>query len=103
LAWVGGYLSSPAGTQLTTADALAAAPRLPATALADFRAFAAKQGITIPAGSDADQWLQRALVLRVASAKWGDAGYYRVIAAIDPEIAGATRAFDRAAGILTTR
>jgi carboxyl-terminal processing protease len=103
LAWVGGYLSSPAGARLTDAEALAAAPRLPQTALADFRAFAAKQGVTIPPGPEADEWLQRALMLRLASAKWGDAGYYRVVAAIDPEIAAATRAFDRAARILSTR
>jgi carboxyl-terminal processing protease len=102
LAWVGGYISS-AGARLTTADALAGAPTLPAAALADFRAFARKQGITIPAGADADSWLQGALVLRVAAAKWGDAGYYRVMAALDSEIADAARTFDRAAAILSAR
>jgi carboxyl-terminal processing protease len=102
LAWVGGYISAP-GTRLTTAEALAAAPTLPAAALEDFRAFARKQGITIPSGSDADGWLQGTLVLRVASAKWGDAGYYRVVAAIDSEISMAAQAFDRAAAILSTR
>jgi carboxyl-terminal processing protease len=102
LAWVGGYVSA-AGAQLTTPDALAAAPALPAAALADFRAFARKQGITIPADPESDRWLQGALVLRVASARWGDAGYYRVAAAIDTEIAGASRAFDKAAAILSTR
>ncbi len=102
LAWVGGYISAP-GTRLTTAEALAAAPTLPAAALEDFRAFARKQGITIPSGSDADGWLQGTLVLRVASAKWGDGGYYRVVAAIDSEISMAAQAFDRAAAILSTR
>jgi carboxyl-terminal processing protease len=102
LAWVGGYVSA-ASTRLTTVEALAAAPKLPAATLEDFRAFARKQGITIPAGADADAWLQGALVLRVASAKWGDAGYYRVVAAIDPEVTAAARAFDRAAAILSTR
>lgn len=102
LAWVGGYLSD-AGTKLTSADALAAAPTLPAAALDGFRAFARKQGVTIPPGAEADRWLQGALVLRVASAKWGDAGYYRVAAAIDPEIVAASKAFDQAAAILSTR
>jgi carboxyl-terminal processing protease len=102
LAWVGGYISS-AGTRLTTADALAAAPTLPAAALEDFRSFARKRGITIPPGSDADAWLQGALVLRVAAAKWGDAGYYRVIAALDAEITDAASTFDRAAAILSAR
>jgi carboxyl-terminal processing protease len=102
LAWVGGYVSA-AGTRFTTAEALAAAPTLSSTALDDFRAFARKQGISIPAGTEADAWLQRTLVSRVASAKWGEAGYYRVIAAVDPEITAASRAFDRAAAILPTR
>jgi carboxyl-terminal processing protease len=102
LAWVGGYISSPSA-RLTTAEALAVAPTLPAAALEDFRAFARKQGITIPPGSDADAWLQGALVLRVAAAKWGDAGYYRVIAALDSEITDAARTFDRAAAILSAR
>jgi carboxyl-terminal processing protease len=102
LAWVGGYISSP-GARLTTAEALAAAPTLPAVALEDFRAFARKQGVTIPTGADADAWLQGALVLRVAAAKWGEAGYYRVIAALDSEITGAARMFDRAAAILSAR
>ncbi len=102
LAWVGGYVSA-AGARLTSPEALAAAPALPAPALDDFRAFARKQGITIPAGPEADSWLQGALVLRVASAKWGEAGYYRVVAAIDPEIAAASKAFEQAAGILSNR
>jgi carboxyl-terminal processing protease len=102
LAWVGGYIAA-AGARLTTPDDLAAAPTLPATALDDFRAFARRQGIAIPTGPDADAWLQGTLVLRVASAKWGDAGYYRVVAAIDPEITAAARAFDRAAALLSTR
>ncbi|MDQ3998285.1 MAG: S41 family peptidase, partial [Gemmatimonadota bacterium] len=102
LAWVGGYVSSPSA-RLTTLDALTAAPALPAAALDDFRAFARKQGITIPTGPDADRWLQGALVLRVAAAKWGDAGYYRVLATLDSEIADAARTFDRAAALLSVR
>jgi hypothetical protein len=81
----------------------AASPRLPAVALNDFRAFARKQGITVPTGPEADSWLQAALVLRVASAKWGEAGYYRVVVPTDPEVAAASKAFDQAAAMLSTR
>ena len=102
LAWVGGYISSPAASR-TTLEALAAAPTLPPAALEDFRTLARKRGITIPPGPEADAWLQGALVLRVAAAKWGDAGYYRVIASVDPEIGDAARTFDRAAALLSTR
>jgi carboxyl-terminal processing protease len=102
LAWVGGYVSS-AGARLTTPDALAAAPTLPPAALEDFRTFARRQGVTIPPGPDADARLQDALVRRVAAAKWGDVGYYRVVAALDSEISEAARMFDRAAAILSAR
>jgi carboxyl-terminal processing protease len=102
LAWVGGYVAS-ASARLTTPEALAAAPSLPASALEDFRAFARRQGVTIPVGSDVDASLQRALVLRVAAAKWGDAGYYRVAASLDSEIAQAARLFERATAILSAR
>jgi carboxyl-terminal processing protease len=102
LSWVGGYLTA-AGARLTTADALAAAPSLSPQTLADFRSYAARQGVTVPAGASADAWLQRALVLRIAAAKWGDAGYYRVGAAVDPEVDAALHCFDRASAILSRR
>jgi carboxyl-terminal processing protease len=102
VSWVGGYLTA-AGARLTTADALAAAPSLPPQTLADFRSYAARQGVTVPAGASADAWLQRALVLRIAAAKWGDAGYYRVGAAVDPEVDAALHSFDRASAILSRR
>ncbi|HEV2150233.1 MAG TPA: S41 family peptidase, partial [Longimicrobiaceae bacterium] len=96
LQWVGGYVGT-AG--LTTAEALAARPSLPDAALADFRAFAARQGVTVPAGPEADAHLQRTLVQGVAWAKWGAAGYYRVAAATDPEVAAAVRELPRAAAL----
>lgn len=99
LQWIGGYLGAHA-TDFTTAEALAGRPALPAAALADFRAFAARQGVAVPAGAEADAQLQRALVLGVAAAKWGAAGYYRVAAALDPEVAAAVKELPRAAGIL---
>jgi carboxyl-terminal processing protease len=96
--WVGAYVGSGAGA-LTTAEALAARPELPAAALADFRAFAARQGVPVPAGPEADALLQRVLVQGVARAKWGAAGFYRVAAALDPEVAAAARELPRAAAL----
>ncbi|HEX6040849.1 S41 family peptidase [Longimicrobium sp.] len=100
--WIGGYLTENAGA-FTTAEALAATPRLPDAALAQFRAFAQQQGHAVPAGADADRALQRLLVPEIAGTKWGAAGYYRVLAALDEQIGVAAREFARAAEILGAR
>ena len=97
--WIGGYLTENAAA-FTTADALAAAPRLPDAALAQFRAFAQQQGHTVPAGADADRALQRLLVPEIAGTKWGAAGYYRLSAALDGQIGAAVAEFARAGAIL---
>jgi carboxyl-terminal processing protease len=97
--WIGGYLTENAAA-FTTADALAAAPRLPDAALAQFRAFAQQQGHAVPAGADADRALQRLLVPEIAGTKWGSAGYYRVQAALDEQIGAAVAEFARAGAIL---
>jgi carboxyl-terminal processing protease len=94
-AWLG---SNPAA--LTTPEALAASPVLPAGALADFRAFAARQGDPVPDGADVDARLQRMLVRVLASVKWGDAGYYRVAAVMDDQVKQAVQQFARAQEIL---
>jgi carboxyl-terminal processing protease len=97
--WAGGYVTANP-TAFTTADALAASPRLPAAALADFRALAQRQGVTIPPGQEADDRLQRTLVRTIAWTKWESAGLYRVSAALDPEIAQAVEQFSRASQLL---
>lgn len=97
--WLGGWVTANAG-RWADAAALAADPRLPDGALADFRAFAAGQGVEVPAGADADARLQRELVRGVAFARWGAEGMYRVDAVLDPDVAAAAREFDRAAEIL---
>src|SRR6185312_15908045 len=71
LKWTGGWVTANAAL-LPALDAFAAKPELPASALADFRAFAAKDGITIPPDSGSDAMLQRVLVRTVAGTKWGD-------------------------------
>jgi carboxyl-terminal processing protease len=73
---------------------------LPAGALADFRAFAARQGLPAPDGADADARLQRELVSALAATKWGPAGYYRVEAVLDPQVREAVAQFARAGEIL---
>ncbi len=101
LRWVGAWTSANAAS-LASLDALAARPELPA-ALADFRQFAERQGVAIPAGADADARLARVLLPLVADARWGDAGYYRMLAVLDPEVKAGTGAFERAEGILGGR
>ena len=97
LKWIGGYLAANTAA-FGSLDALAASPTVPAQAIADFRAFAERQGVTIPA--DGDGWIRGALLVEVASAKWGMEGRYRILAVIDKEVTEAKRQFDRAAAIL---
>lgn len=84
----------------TTLEAFASAPALPSAAIADFRSFAASRGDSIASDSAADRAVSRLLALAVAGNRWGEAGYYRIAAALDPDVAAASRAFDHAAGML---
>jgi len=94
LQWVGGYLSGPGSA--VALDTIVRRGALDSAAVADFRAFALARGIELPNEETAVARLARVLALEVAAAKWGDAGYYRVAAAADPEIREAVRALDRA-------
>jgi len=96
LTWSGGYVDAH-GATLGTVDAFAA-HELPSAALADFRAFATRQGVSVPA--DGDPVLQEMLLRRIAYAKWGTEGVYRVIAQRDPAVRQASAAFARAAELL---
>ena len=97
LAWSGGYVEAHAAS-LTSLDAFAATGALPAPALADFRAFAARQGVEIPADGDAP--LQSLLLESVAQAKWGTEGALRVAAAHDAAVRQAIGAFARTGELL---
>ena len=97
LAWSGSYVDAHVST-MGALDAFVAAGPLPTSALGDFRAFAAKQGIEVPA--DADALLQRALRRSIAYAKWGTEGAYRVDATFDDAIRQAVAAFGQAAKLL---
>jgi hypothetical protein len=96
---VGGYVSANAAA-FPSAEALAASPRLPDAALADFRAFAGRAGHALPTGPDADARLQRVLTRGIAYAKWGDAGFYRLVAVTDPQVREAAAQFGKAAAVL---
>jgi hypothetical protein len=50
--------------------------------------------VTIPQTPDADANLERLLARSAARSKFGDAGFYRVDATIDPEVQTARAAFD---------
>jgi len=99
--WTGGWVTANTAS-LTSLDALAAKPMLPAAAVSDFRAYALKDGITIPADSVSDAMLQRVLVRAVAATKFGDEGYYRLAAVTSGEVAAARGAFGKAESILAS-
>jgi carboxyl-terminal processing protease len=97
--WMGGFVSGNAGA-FASLDGLAASPKLPDAAIADFRHFAVQQGVVIPAGADADEALQGELVRAAALTKFAEPGFYRVSAVLDREVKRAAQLFERATGIL---
>jgi carboxyl-terminal processing protease len=99
LKWLGGYVSANSAL-FPSLDALAAHPRVPDDAVAQFRAFVEKNGIIVPPGTESDRLLQRMLTRGVARMKWGEEGYYRMAAILDPDVGLAVGAFDRAQAIL---
>jgi hypothetical protein len=56
--------------------------------------------VAIPSGDEVDAELQRVLTRALARAKFGESGYYRVAAILDPTVRRATQQFDRATAIL---
>lgn len=67
--------------------------------LSDFRAFAEKQGAAIPSDANADVLLQQVLVSLLAQIKWGEPGYYKALALLDPDIRSALGRFGEAAAL----
>jgi carboxyl-terminal processing protease len=97
--WMNAWLAAhPDG--LGTVDALAGTPVLPAGALADFRAFAQRNGLPVPEGAEIDARLQHELVPLLAGTKWGAAGYYRLSAVLDAQVRQGVAQFPRATQIL---
>jgi phosphatidylserine decarboxylase len=93
LSWVAGYVSANAAS-LGSLDAYLRAPSVTPVGLADFRAFAARQGVVVPADAESDASLQPVLSEAVARAKWADGGAYSVEALVDPEVRAAVKSFD---------
>ncbi len=93
-AWAGAWVTANA-ERFPTLDALAGSPALPAEAIKEFRALATTKGIAIPEAADRE--LHRMLIGAVAYAKFGDAGFFRIDATLDPEVDRAALAFGRAA------
>ncbi|HEX9936428.1 MAG TPA: hypothetical protein VGB15_04875, partial [Longimicrobium sp.] len=75
-------------------------PDAASAAVADFRAFAGRQGHAVPAGAEVDARLARTVLPAIAWTKWGDPGYYRMLAVQDPQVQQAVGSFSRAAQIL---
>jgi carboxyl-terminal processing protease len=99
LAWSGSYVTAQ-GATLTSLDDFAKSGTLPAAAVADFRQFAAKQGVVIPTDPAATGDLQHMLVERVAETRWGAEGFYRVSARQDAAVREAMGSFERAGQLL---
>jgi carboxyl-terminal processing protease len=97
--WSNAWVSAHGGT-LTTVEALYASPDAASAAVADFRAFAGRQGHAVPAGAEVDARLARTVLPAIAWTKWGDPGYYRMLAVQDPQVQQAVGSFSRAAQIL---
>ena len=95
LKWIGGYVTANPSV-FASLDALSRSQSIDANGVMEFRKFAATQGITIPQTAEADTTLERVLSVAAARSKFGDAGFYRISAALDPEVQIARRAFDDA-------
>lgn len=95
LTWAGGFVSKKTSTAASV-DALAKTPSLDSAALADFRAYAASAGAAVPSDATSDELLSRALIRTIAFVRFGDAGYYRLVALTDPAVRIAVESFGKA-------
>lgn len=93
--WSGGYVDAQSASMRSLEDFVAT--QLPASALADFRAFAGKQGVPIPSDADADAALQGLLLRSIAYARWGSEGAYQVEARRDGAVREAIGSFSASA------
>ena len=91
LKWAAGYVSAHRAA-LGDQAAMMKAPALPPGALADFRAMAGREGLTIPDGETADRDLSRLLLPMLVDAAWGEGAAYQVIAMTDPDVEAARQA-----------
>ncbi len=97
--WVPGYISANPSL-FPSLDSLAANPHVPAAGLAQFREFVTKEGITVPPGAEADSLVNRVLIKRIAEVKFGEEGFYRLVALFDGDVNLAVQSFDKAKQLL---
>lgn len=93
--WAAGYVDR-AGATLSNIDGFIGARSLDTSTVASFRAFAASNGIVVPDDAATSDRLVQSLARSIAYAKFGEAGYFRLVALTDPDIAAATGAFEHA-------
>lgn len=98
LRWTGGYVTAHASELPPPPEGTL--PPLPAGAVADFRGFAAAQGVALPADPEVDRRLARVLLRWIAGVRWGDRVAASIAALQDPQVEAARGAFDQAASIL---
>jgi carboxyl-terminal processing protease len=101
LSWASGF-AGKAGGAFSSIEAIAKPGAIDAAAVADFRAYASTNGVTIPQGSTHDDLASRALARSIAFVKFGQPGYYNVLALTDPAVKTSLESFARAAEILGT-
>lgn len=89
--WLAGWIEAhPAPAR---APEVEAATPLPPAAIADFRAFAAREGMPLPDGADVDQRLAAWLQPLVADARGGEEAYWRAVIRQDTDVQTAMGAF----------
>ena len=99
MTWAAGYAATP-GSTAASVEALAASPTLPPDVLAGFRAYAARSDVIIPDDAASSAALAGVLLRSIAFAKFGAAGYYRLVAITDPEVDRAVASFEKANDLL---
>jgi hypothetical protein len=99
ITWAAGFVDRSAA-KLASVDALASSPTLDAAELAGFRSYAASSDLVVPVDSASTEMLTQALVRTIAFSKFGERGYYRLVALTDPSVRAAAQAFDRAGELL---
>jgi len=99
ISWASGFVGK-SSSAVSTIEAIAKPGAIDGAAIADFRAYASTNGVTIPPGSINDDLTSRALARSIAFVKFGQPGYYKVLALTDPTVKTSLESFARAAEIL---
>jgi len=99
ITWTAGFVDR-SGAKLASVDALVGTPLLDGADVAAFRSFAASSDIVVPVDPASTEALTQALIRTIAFSKFGEAGYYKLVALTDPGVKAAAQAFERATELL---